>query len=49
MFLGFVFIDVELININDNEFIFNKSLYNFIYDEEVLVGFVIGMVMVCFC
>lgn len=46
---GFALIEVGLININDNEPIFNKSSYNFTYDEEIPVGFVIGTVTVCLC
>lgn len=45
---GFALIEVELININDNEPTFNRSSYNFTYDEEIPVGFVIGTVTVCF-
>ena len=46
---GFAVIEVEVININDNEPTFNKSSYNFTYDEEISVGFVIGTVTVCLC
>ena len=43
---GFAIVEVDLININDNEPKFNQSSYNFTYDEEIPVGFVIGTVMV---
>ena len=43
---GFAIVEVDLININDNEPKFNQSSYNFTYDEEIPVGFVIGTVKV---
>ena len=44
---GFSVIEVELVNINDNEPMFNQSSYNFTFNEEIPDGFVIGTVTVC--
>lgn len=46
--LGVVMVIVEFINMNDNEFVFEKNLYNFMIDEDVLIDFVVGIVKVSF-
>ena len=43
---GVAFITVELVNVNDNEPEFSQSSYNFTFDEEVPVDFVIETVTV---
>ena len=48
MLSGVAFVTVELINVNDNEPMFNQTSYNFTFDEEIPVDFVIGTVTVSF-
>ena len=43
---GVASITVELVNVNDNEPMFAQSSYNFTFDEEIPVDFVIGNVTV---
>ncbi|XP_068705618.1 cadherin-23-like isoform X2 [Montipora foliosa] len=41
---GVATVTVELINVNDNEPVFEKNLYNFTIDEDAPIDFVVGAV-----
>ena len=46
---GVAMVTVELVNVNDNAPMFEKSFYNFTIDEDTPIDFVVGTVKVSCC